>query len=201
MSTLDGFKTCKKGLHQYSLELRQCPECKRTASKSWREANPDYQRKQYYADVEKTRKLNLERVKRWNKQNPDKRKKISRKAYQKWRANNPEKRREWRQKNVEQLREYNAWRRALKKQATPAWAKREEIKKIYREAKRLEKETGIPHHVDHIYPLISPYLCGLHVENNLQILTSVENFTKNNKTWPGQLDCQKDPNPLFMRVE
>lgn len=201
MNILDGFKTCRKGLHKYSRELRQCPECKRKASKNWRESNPGYQKSRYDANIEKARANNLKRVRRWNERNPDKRKKIGQKSAQKWRINNREKTREWRQANAEQLREYNAWRRALKKQATPPWANRSEIKKFYSEAKRLEKKTGIPHHVDHIYPLSSPYLCGLHVETNLQILTEEENAKKSNRVWPGQLECQKDPNPLFMRVE
>jgi hypothetical protein len=34
-------------------------------------------------------------------------------------------------------------------------------------------------------------MCGLHVENNLQIITGSENTRKGNRVWPGQLDCQK----------
>jgi hypothetical protein len=191
MNILNGLKTCRKGLHQYSTDLSYCRECKRIAAKLWRELNPDYQKRQYEKNIEEARRKNRERTRNWCKKNPDKHRENSRKNGKKWRKNNREKAREWRQVNAERMREYNAWRRSLKKQATPPWADREAIKKIYDEARRLEKETGVAHHVDHIYPLNSPYLCGLHVESNLQILTRSENLTKNNKTWPGQLDCQR----------
>jgi formate-dependent nitrite reductase cytochrome c552 subunit len=65
--------------------------------------------------------------------------------------------------------------------ATPLWRDRFEISKIYKEAQRLTVETGIKHHVDHIYPIQSIYGCGLHVHYNLQILKKSENLSKKNK--------------------
>ncbi|KMO33922.1 hypothetical protein VQ02_19870 [Methylobacterium variabile] len=72
-------------------------------------------------------------------------------------------------------------RQARKMQATPVWADLKKIEAIYAEAARLTAETGVPHHVDHIYPLRGKTMCGLHVENNLQILTAVENLSKGNR--------------------
>lgn len=86
----------------------------------------------------------------------------------------------WAQKNPEKIRAKYARRRAQKLNACPSWTDHKAIEAIYAEARRLTRETGILHHVDHIYPLISPYVCGLHVVENLQILTKSENLSKGN---------------------
>lgn len=54
------------------------------------------------------------------------------------------------------------------------WADLDRIKQIYKEC---PKERV----VDHIIPLQSDEVCGLHVENNLQYLTVPENQSKGNK--------------------
>jgi len=61
---------------------------------------------------------------------------------------------------------------------TPPWADREKIAAVYRECKRLSRETGITHTVDHVLPLRGRTVSGLHVHENLQILTWRENFRK-----------------------
>lgn len=61
--------------------------------------------------------------------------------------------------------------------ATPSWANRRAIVDIYNRA----IELGL--HVDHIVPLKHDLVCGLHVEWNLQLLTTKENRQKHNK-WP-----------------
>lgn len=90
----------------------------------------------------------------------------------------------WRQNNRHIKTALERKRQAQKIQATPSWLTPEhhaEILAIYKEAARLTKETGIPHHVDHIVPLRSKVVCGLHVPWNLQILTATENLRKGNK--------------------
>lgn len=72
-------------------------------------------------------------------------------------------------------------RRAAKIQQTPEWADEAAIKALYAESARLSKETGIKHNVDHIVPLQGQNVCGLHVENNLQVIPASENFKKHNR--------------------
>jgi len=74
--------------------------------------------------------------------------------------------------------------KVLKLNRQPSWADEVAIKAIYTEAARMTRDTGIPHHVDHIVPLQSKLVCGLHCEANLQVLTGAENCTKNNLHWP-----------------
>lgn len=75
-------------------------------------------------------------------------------------------------------------RYAFKLNAIPAWADASAIKAIYRKVAKTTRDTGITHHVDHIIPLLGKTVCGLHVENNLQIITATENRKKGNRSWP-----------------
>lgn len=177
MEILAEQKLCRKGLHWYPAVDKQCKECKNKNKREWNKNNIDKKRK----SDKRWQQLNRERMretqKRWNLNHPDRRQKMN----ERWTKENPGK-----------VIAITAKRRAVKKKALAAWANSNAIKKIYDQASYLSKATGIPHEVDHIYPLQSKYMCGLHVENNLQILTKSENSSKNNRTWPGQLDCQKN---------
>lgn len=75
---------------------------------------------------------------------------------------------------------YIVERRKKRDRSIPPWANKEKIKRMYLEARRLTKATGIKHEVDHIIPSNHELVCGLHVENNLQILTERENIAKSN---------------------
>jgi hypothetical protein len=177
MEILAEKKLCRKGLHWYPITDKQCRECKNKNKREWDQNN-----------IDKTRKM----TKRWQQLNRER----MREAQNRWNLNHPDRRRKmnerWAKENPGKVTAITAKRRAVKKKALAAWANADTIKKIYDKAKYLSKTTGIPHEVDHIYPLQSKYMCGLHVENNLQILTKSENSSKNNRTWPGQLDCQKN---------
>lgn len=75
-------------------------------------------------------------------------------------------------------------REAAKQKAVPKWANGSAIQEIYLEAKQTTELTGVDHQVDHIVPLKSRYVCGLHCEANLRVISAIENRQKSNRFWP-----------------
>ena len=67
------------------------------------------------------------------------------------------------------------------KQQTPPWANIRAMQAFYAGAAELSKSTGIRHDVDHILPVRGERVSGLHVENNLQIITRDDNRRKGNR--------------------
>ncbi len=88
--------------------------------------------------------------------------------------------RKWKDKNMHLVRASASLRRAIMLNACPKWAGLNKIKEIYKEARK-RRDLGENVHVDHIIPLVSKFVCGLHVHNNLQIISATENFKKGNK--------------------
>jgi hypothetical protein len=74
--------------------------------------------------------------------------------------------------------------RARKMSAIPSWADKYKINQIYEQAESMRLETGDKYEVDHIIPLKSDIVCGLHCEFNLQILPHKKNSAKGNRYWP-----------------
>lgn len=114
-------------------------------------------------------------VKRYMTRNPG----VAAERARAWRAANPEKKiayaRKWLQENLEGHRQRQRLRYLRTWAAKSLPAERALMRAIYVEARRLTKETGIRHHVDHIIPLSRG---GPHLPHNLQILTDVENLRK-----------------------
>jgi phosphate starvation-inducible protein PhoH len=90
----------------------------------------------------------------------------------------------WKQRNLLQVRADTKARRRKHRDATPKWLTRQqksEIRRIYEIAITMSKTTGEQYVVDHIVPLRSPEVCGLHVPWNLRVITQEENLKKSNK--------------------
>ena len=115
----------------------------------------------YWRDPDKNRK----RTKEWVKKNRDH---ISRYA------------KEYRKRNPSACRLHESIRRARKK-AVPgphSLIERLMIKYLYEDARRITKETGIKHEVDHVIPLSKG---GPHLPWNLKVITATANREKYNK--------------------
>lgn len=181
----------------------RCKACHSSRMKVYRDENSEAESEKKRAYYKVRRHHILERSKDYYEQNRDKKLAKQRETkrengynaayYQANRDRLLEKNRAWRENNMPALRagwrsyrmrnsakinEKVAARKAAKIKATPAWADRQIMADMYAEAKYF----GLT--VDHIVPLISELVCGLHVEHNLQLLPLSENVSKNNRHWP-----------------
>ena len=75
--------------------------------------------------------------------------------------------------------------------ATPPW-----ISKYIPIMRRLYETTPKGHQLDHIVPLKSDLVCGLHVPWNFQHLPRLVNQHKSNRMWPGHPNENHELFPL-----
>ena len=90
----------------------------------------------------------------------------------------------WKVNNKTQVLADNKVRRRKHREATPPWLTRKqksEIRQLYQIAITMTQTTGEQYVVDHIVPLRSHEVCGLHVPWNLRVITQEENLKKSNK--------------------
>jgi len=160
--------------------LRKCKDC-------GREAHTDEDLKHFvqnktmsYNKANLCNPCNLNRSTALRQKDPDNRKKYDKTYRQKHRDKCLERQRKWGKENRDIRNAGTARYRAAKLNATPPWADHESIQKLYRKAHYHRME------VDHIVPLQSDLVCGLHTEHNLQLLSKEDNISKLNRKWPEQ---------------
>lgn len=161
-------EVCVNGhLSERYTKTGRCKKCSLERARSHRAKNPDCYRnacKKYY-ETKKGKIKNNESSKRY-RTNPKNKDAIA------------ESKRASRKKNPDL---YNAISKSYlrkKKGAMPLWADNDEILKYYVNASKLNLE------VDHIVPITSNIVCGLHCIDNFQMLTRQENASKGNRFWP-----------------
>jgi hypothetical protein len=85
---------------------------------------------------------------------------------------------EWNDENRGKVRHYKSKRKMRVKRATPTWFEKDLVEAVYQNACSRGWE------VDHIVPIKSDIVCGLHCHDNLQILDKELNRRKSNSHWP-----------------
>ena len=145
---------------------------------AWKKANP-----------EKVKAQNAVYPAAWAKANPDKAREKTRRNTRRYRARNPDLIKE--KANSPEWVAYRAARRARSREATPPWSNDFFIKEAYALAKLREKVTGGRWQVDHIVPLRSKLVCGLHCEQNFAVIRREENSSKGNRHWPDMPATQR----------
>ena len=183
-------KPCKRG----NIEFRYaatggclCDECKKARNKSCRshyEKNKEYYEKKsknnYIKNGEKIREKRRHR----HYKNREKEVQSSKKYYWENRERCINASKKYIENNYADFLMRQSARRAKCRKATPSWADKTKIKKFYQTVQLLNCWEGPRAEVDHIIPLVSDLVCGLHCEENLQILWKHENASKGNRHWP-----------------
>lgn len=176
----------REELRQKSAEYKRVNRERILASKAAYYAANKEKAAAYKAEYRKER---IEQIKIQNAEYREATKEQRRIYNAKYRESNKEKvrsyNRSWVLNNMERVNAVTAKRRSQKLKATPMWADEFVISEAYHLAELRKKLCGGRWHVDHIIPLRSRLVCGLHCEFNLAVIPGRENILKGNRTWPG----------------
>jgi len=193
-------KICTKCGNEQKLSAFSKDAQKLSGFSSWCKACSSARGKSYY---ENNKLASHARTAKWREENSDKQRSINARSHHKnkekrnaydrqYRAENFEHMRalsrKWAKDNLDKMKLTNAARRAAKIEAKPIWAADEfesfAVEEMYDLASLRTEATGLEWHVDHIVPLRSERVCGLHCSANLQVIPAVDNYRKGNRVWP-----------------
>lgn len=166
---------CKYGhFSERRVASGDCLECMRLRSKhEYDQTNGARHKRLYYEN----RDEKLEK----QKQRDENRKQQIRQYQKQWRYYNAEHIQDYRVKNKALYAAHTAKRRSLERNSTPLWCDMQQLRQIYDRVQFLKQEHNVEYHVDHIIPLNSPRVCGLHTPENLQIMLGEDNKRKSNR--------------------
>lgn len=157
-----------------------CKPCQIKTVRVYQRANPEKVAVFQRAHVARSRAKAVQRAARWRESNRDR--------YTEWRRAHAqqinESNRRYYRRNTELYNLLNGKRRALAKQATPSWAHVVAMREMYAFAQIKTRLTGVEWQVDHIVPLRSKLVCGLHTHANLRVVPKHHNLSKGNRYWP-----------------
>lgn len=184
--SLDHFYARKGGKHGKRADCKECNDARKAV---WNKTNPDKCREHHTPEKRAA----------WHKKNPGKAAEYSARYAKLHPISRKESMRRWRRAHLGYLSAASSkWakahpakhnadgkkHKAAKLNATPKWANQFFIEEAYHLAQLRTEATGFKWHVDHIVPLQSKLVCGLHVEFNLQVIPASQNCSKKNRYWP-----------------
>lgn len=161
------------------------------AKRKYREAHREEirakERARYYANIEKSRERARVRAAKWlsiHREESWEKRKLNLRNWYRRRNKNREfmdsrsaLSRKWGHNNKHKKRESAARRRARKGRFSSLHEKRFVIA-FYETAERISRCTGVPHEVDHVFPLARG---GTHTPDNLQVIPAIINRRKHTK--------------------
>ncbi len=156
-ATLEFF--CREPKGRDGLKSR-CKTCLYTHKNLHRKEQPEKEREYKRTYYRKNRERLKDRWRKWERANPEKAKAVAL---------------DYEKRSKGKKRAKDARRRTSAMNCFPSWANPQAIEAIYQQACILIQETGILHVVDHIIPLKHKYVCGLHIESNLRVVTELDN--------------------------
>ena len=158
LSSFNKMKASKDGL------MYACRDCHNIYKRAYRSSHPDKVAASHKAWREANRDTELARFKAYYEANPEK---VAARV------------KAWQESNPDRAAAISGKRLAINRGGAASNIYDLDLcVPFYAESRRLSRETGVPHHVDHIDPIARG---GLHCQTNLQVLTAKENIQKGDK--------------------